>query len=339
MRPDPLSITLMTHPDDPTSPWSPSLVREHLRRLGHRAEVRTTVPRDAEMVHALGIRAAESLVGCVTPWALTPGADVAAEDAELICSATAVLVASNDQATVVNRLGVPHYRISVVPVAVDCETFTRIGPMANRTHRFRVVTRFTGDGDGLLRAVEALRYAPEAELIAVAPMGAEARLPVEAERAVLATGMRARVAVVQARDAGERAWWLRSAHAALTVSDSVADPELVAEAMACGTPVVATLVDAQRELVVHGVTGFHVPSGRPLATAGALREIFADEFSLEAYGMAASDRAQNRLDWPHVARDLAAAYRRAVTRTAAVQDLTDDEDDSGDEPDLVPVAT
>jgi glycosyltransferase involved in cell wall biosynthesis len=62
--------------------------------------------------------------------------------------------------------------------------------------------------------------------------------------------------------------------------------------------------------VVHGVTGFHVPSGRPRATAGALREIFGDEFSLEAYGMAASDRAQSRLDWPHVAQDLATVYQR-----------------------------
>jgi glycosyltransferase involved in cell wall biosynthesis len=316
MQAEPLQITLLSHPEDAAPPWSPPVLRDQLRQLGHRVEIRRTPEVGCDVVHALGWRAAGFMDAWPGPWVLTPGADTPADAATLVGSASAVLVPSSHHAAAVNQLGVPHFRITVVPVAVDCRTFTRLGPMANRTGRFRVVTRLTDDSDGLVRAIEALRYAPDAELIAVAPDDDENGLPAEADRLATVTGTRSRVAVVHARDAGERAWWLRSAHAALTVSGTVADPQFVVEAMACGTPVVATLVDAQRELVVHGVTGFHVPSGHPKATAGALREIFADEFSLEAYGMAASDRAMSRLDWPHVAHDLAAAYRRVLMPSA-----------------------
>ena len=287
-------------------------MRDHLRRLGHEVEIRSSVHSGVDVVHALGWRAGRSLLGAPAPWVLTPGAQLPHDAEEIAASASAVLVGSSDHATAINRLGVPNFRISVLPPAVDCETFSRLGPMANRTHRFRVVTRMSPVGDGLLRAVEALQYAPDAELIVVAPHGGHVRLPDEAERLADAHHLRSRVALVQPRDGRERAWWLRSAHAAVTLDDHAAEPEFVAEAMACGTAVVATPVDAQRELVVHGVTGFHVPVGRPRSAAGALREIFADEFSLEAYGMAGSDRALSSLDWPHVAAGFDAAYRRVV---------------------------
>jgi glycosyltransferase involved in cell wall biosynthesis len=317
---EPLSITLLTDPLDEPSPWAPSLVQDHLRRLGHRVEIRSSPGADADVVHALGWCAARSLASSSVPWVLTPGT-VAPGDAEEICrGAATLLVASSTHAGAVNRLGVPHFRIAVLPPAVDCATFTRLGPMANRTHRFRVVTRMSPQGEGLVRAVEALRYAPEAELIVIAPAGSGNRLPADAERIALASGMRSRVAVVETREPRERAWWLRSAHAVVTLDDGVAEPDLVVEAMACGTPVVATPVEAQRELVVHGITGFHVPVRSPISAAGALREIFADDFTVEAFAMAASDRALSRLDWPRIAVGLDGAYRSALDHHASELD-------------------
>lgn len=331
MRPDPLTITLLTDPRDARPPWAPSLMQEHLRRLGHRVEVRSTPAADASVVHALGWYAGATMVasGRDVPWLLTPGPEPVAEvAADVAGAAPGVLVSSSDHATAVNRLGAPNFRITVLPPAVDCGTFTRLGPMANRTHRFRVVTRLSRDAEGMVRAVEALQHTPEAELIAVGTRGGSTALPDAAERLAVASGVRSRMAVVQAGDARERAWWLRSAHAALTLNDS-GDADLVVEAMACGTPVVATPVEAQRELVVHGITGFHVPAGMPRSAAGALREIFADEFRVEAFGMAASDRALSSLDWPHVAQGMDAAYRRAKDRSASPVD--DAEAPAGDD--------
>lgn len=311
MRAEPLSVVLLCAPSDSSAPWAPSVVQDHLRRLGHQVETRSALPEHGDVVHAMGWDAARMARDAAPALVLTPGADAPCDAATIAAAADVVLVASNDHATEVNRLGVPHYRISVLPPAVDCSTFTRLGPMANRTDRFRVVVALSGDGDGVVRALDAVRLTPEAELIAVSPSG-RPELPERAERLAVEAGMRSRVAVVQARDERERAWWLRSAHAALTLDDTVPEPAFVAEAMACGTPVVATPVDAQRELVVHGVTGFHVPAGRPVSAAGALREIFADGFRVEAFGMAASDRAMSSLDWPRVVAGMEAVYRRAI---------------------------
>jgi glycosyltransferase involved in cell wall biosynthesis len=317
-----MSITLLTDPRDARPPWAPALMQEHLRRLGHQVEVRSYPDDESSVVHALGWYAGAALADSAWegPWLLTPGTEEAPDAGTSAATrADGVLVTSSDHAAALNKLGVPNFRITVLPPAVDCETFTRLGPMANRTHRFRVVTRLSRDEEGMVRAVEALHYAPEAELIAVATRGGSTALPDAVERLALDTGVRARMAVVQAGDARERAWWLRSAHAALTLRDS-GDPDLVVEAMACGTPVVATPVEAQRELVVHGITGFHVPAGRPRSAAGALREIFADEFRVEAFGMAASDRALSSLDWPHVVQGMDAAYRRLLGPAVAVDE-------------------
>ncbi len=326
MRPEPLTITLLCDPLDPPSPWSPPQMQAYLRGLGHRVDIRSAPDSGSDLVHALGWAAGRVLASWPAPWILTPGVELSDDAADVAAGAEAVLVASNDHAVAVNRLGIPNFRISVLPPAVDCATFTRRGPMANRTHRFRVVASLSHDGDGVVRAVDALRYTPEAELIAVSTGGAAA-LPLEAERLAISTGMRSRVAVVEARDDRERAWWLRSAHAAVTLDDAVAEPGFVAEAMACGTPVVATPIDSQRELVVHGITGFHVPAGRPVSAAGALREIFADEFRVEAFGMAASDRALSSLDWPRVVRGMETVYRRALGPQSAPTDESEGQAD------------
>jgi glycosyltransferase involved in cell wall biosynthesis len=328
MPAEPLSITILVAAGDGPSPWSPCAVQDNLRRHGHRAEVRSTVDGACDLVHAMGWDAGRAAAAGEQPWVLTPGPDAPPDASDLAASADLVLVASHDHASQVNRLGVPHFRISVLPPAVDCGTFTRLGPMAKRTDRFRVVASLSRDGEGVVRAVDAVRLTPEAELIAVSPPGRTV-LPERAERLAAEAGMRARVAVVQARDERERAWWLRSAHAALTLDDRVPEPAFVAEAMACGTPVVATPIAAQRELVVHGITGFHVPSGRPVSAAGALREIFADEFRVEAFGMAASDRAMSSLDWPRVVHGMEAVYRQALAARAA----SGPDDEAAAEPD------
>lgn len=322
MRAEPLSVVLLCDSSDAPAPWAPVLVQEHLRRLGHRVETRSHLAESGDVVHAMGWEAGRIARSGAPAWVLTPGADIPVDAERIAAGADAMLVASNDHAGEVNRLGVPRYRIHVLPPAVDCSTFTRLGPMANRTDRFRVVVPLSSDGEGVVRAIDAMQYTPEAELIAVSAPG-RAVLPEKAERLANEVGMRSRVAVVQARDERERAWWLRSAHAALTLDDAVPQPAFVAEAMACGTPVVATPIDSHRELVVHGITGFHVPAGRPVSAAGALREIFADGFRVEAFGMAASDRAMSSLDWPRVVQGMETVYRRAL---AARNDVADDVD-------------
>jgi glycosyltransferase involved in cell wall biosynthesis len=79
-------------------------------------------------------------------------------------------------------------------------------------------------------------------------------------------------------------------HLDVLVLPSEAEPfgTVLAEAMAVGTPVVATAVDGLVEVVEDGVTGRLVPPGDPAALAAAVLEVLA---AREAMGAAARERA------------------------------------------------
>ncbi len=137
-------------------------------------------------------------------------------------------------------------------------------------------------------------------------------------------GLGARFVAVHPRDGAERAWWIRSAHVAAAVPTRGSPPRLALEAMACGVPVVATPVDQLEDLVVHGVTGLHVPSGDASSLARAVRSLVSDPFQREAFGMAAADRALHRYSPDRVGRDLVAVYHRVLSGPAG----TDEPDDA-----------
>ena len=79
---------------------------------------------------------------------------------------------------------------------------------------------------------------------------------------------------------------------------------VVAEAMACGTPVVTASGGGVLELIDHGRTGLAVPSRDPIRLAGALAELL-DEPELRAtMGAAAAEAAARTLDGRDMIRNL-----------------------------------
>jgi glycosyltransferase involved in cell wall biosynthesis len=67
-------------------------------------------------------------------------------------------------------------------------------------------------------------------------------------------------------------------------------PLTIIEAMACGTPVVASDVGGVGELVVDGVTGLLMPSGDSEVLANVLTVLLEDSDRREAFGRAGSER-------------------------------------------------
>lgn len=84
------------------------------------------------------------------------------------------------------------------------------------------------------------------------------------------------------------------------------------EAMACGTPVVATRVGAFDELVDPGVTGLLVEPGDPQALAAAARQVLADPAELDAMRGAARRHVEARFRIEQEAEALIAIYRRLL---------------------------
>ena len=83
------------------------------------------------------------------------------------------------------------------------------------------------------------------------------------------------------------------------------------EAMACGTPVVASETGGLAFLVRDGETGFHVPTGDPEALAARLRQLLRDDLLRERLGRQAAEYAK-RYAWPLVVDQIIDLYQGAI---------------------------
>ncbi|WP_218082002.1 glycosyltransferase family 4 protein [Anthocerotibacter panamensis] len=81
------------------------------------------------------------------------------------------------------------------------------------------------------------------------------------------------------------------------------------EAMACGTPVIASDVGGLKFTVQSGITGQRVPPRDPAALAQALWSVFAQPQQWRDFGRSARQRVAKHFSWPGVARQLDQLYQ------------------------------
>jgi glycosyltransferase involved in cell wall biosynthesis len=83
---------------------------------------------------------------------------------------------------------------------------------------------------------------------------------------------------------------------------------VLAEAMACGLPVVATTAGAIPEVVEDGVTGILVPPDDAEALADAVVSLLSDRPRMQAMGAAGAKRVRERFTWDKVAQRVVGGY-------------------------------
>jgi glycosyltransferase involved in cell wall biosynthesis len=191
----------------------------------------------------------------------------------MLSRAARVVVPSRYLAELVTGWGVPPERVKVVPnpaPAIDSseprEALRRRLGVSGPTFVF--AGRFVKQKN-LPLALDALRHVDGASLVLVGE-GPEAGAVAEA---VAHNGVSERVSIQEAVARDAAIDWMRAADAAVLPSDWENFPHAAVEALAAGTPVIATAVGGVPEIVESGVSGMLVPRADVDAFAGAMAAI------------------------------------------------------------------
>jgi teichuronic acid biosynthesis glycosyltransferase TuaC len=125
-------------------------------------------------------------------------------------------------------------------------------------------------------------------------------------------GISARCVFVGARPHEEIASWLSAADCLVLSSISEGFPTIIAEAMMCRAPVVATAVGGIPEIVKHRSTGLLVQPRDPASLAQAICFALQDNADIQIMVDRAEDAARAELTWEANARKTVEVYREAL---------------------------
>lgn len=133
------------------------------------------------------------------------------------------------------------------------------------------------------------------------------------ERQATEQGVAERVVFVGRTDRTETVQWFRGAEFFVLPSRHEPFGIVNLEAMAAGTPVVATHVGGVPEFVVDGVDGLVVAPDDPHALALAMRRLSADETLRRRLQLAAGEHVRD-FDWPRIEEQYREVYASARER-------------------------
>jgi glycosyltransferase involved in cell wall biosynthesis len=223
-----------------------------------------------------------------------------------------ITVSESSREQIVRHLGIPSNRVEVAPIGTDADLF-RPDPTVSRIPG-RIVTTASADVPlkGLLPLVEAIakvRTERQVELVVVGSTRAGGPVAELIDRYSLSDAIRFTGRVTDAELVG----FLQSAELAVVPSLFEGFSLPLVEAMACGTPVIATTGGALPEVAGrHGETALLVPPGDAQALAAAISAALDDPALRARLGAAGRNRAVARFTWRAAAERTVDVYRKAM---------------------------
>ncbi|MFF0223792.1 glycosyltransferase [Streptomyces sp. NPDC004629] len=228
---------------------------------------------------------------------------------------SAIIATCADEVAELDAMGLPRRHVTVVPCGVDPGLFAPVpGAREHGTgpRRLLAIGRLV-PRKGFDRAIRALAAVPDAQLlIAGGPQRALLRAEPEAERLwALAVEFRVsdRLALLGGVSRAHMPGLISSADLVLSLPRYEPFGIVPVEAMACGTPVVATAVGGQLDTVVDGRTGVLVPpESADHAIGTTVRGLLDDRDLLAEYGARGRRRVLDHYTWDRVADAVTRVY-------------------------------
>ena len=203
-------------------------------------------------------------------------------------------------------------RVRIVHNGVDTGIFRRLDHVEKEPNSLVIVGKTEDKKKGvpfLLKAVQLLKDDVDVKVSVVGIQG-----PDDGYRTKLVQGLGIgdRVTFTGHVGADELARLYSSAEIAVTASLYEGFGLPAAEAMACGTPVIATRAGALPEIVGEYGTGILVPPADPPALAAAIKRLLADRPLRQRMGEAARKRIEESFSWEVAARKTLEVYEEVL---------------------------
>jgi D-inositol-3-phosphate glycosyltransferase len=239
-----------------------------------------------------------------------------------------------DKAQMVWLYGADANKIEVIPPGVDRSRFRPIDPLEAKAFlgvpAEKRLILFVGrieplkGVDTLLRAMRTVaEECGGCDGLTVAIVGGDVDVPPEQMSAEMARlhklradlGIEDLVTFLGKRGQETLPYYYSAAEVVVMPSHYESFGMVALEAMACGTPVIASRVGGLRFSVVHGYTGLHVPVGNADALAAALLKVLKnDALRWELAGN--SRRMAQQFGWPTIARQVVDLYGQVLATGA-----------------------
>lgn len=237
--------------------------------------------------------------------------------------ATQCVALSHEIADAFERAGAPRHRITVIPNGVDCEKFRPLPTAEARRHvglpagrRVVVSVGNCQERKGFHLLVDALgeirKACPDVLLVIVggpAPYGND-HTPVIRER-IRALGLEDHVRLVGSRPHEELHQWYSAADLFALLSSREGSPNVLMEALACGTPAVATPVGGIPEVLADPRLGIVIPERSAAAAAEGIAEAFNRTWDRAAIRQTLESRS-----WRTTALAVVEVFDRALSDAA-----------------------
>lgn len=212
----------------------------------------------------------------------------------------------------IDVFGVPEHKVRVVPNGIDTSVFKRVDGVEKEPNSVLMVGNTEDRKKGvvfLLKAIQLLKDEIDVRLSIVDRQGDHTRY---APRLVVEHGLENRVVFTGRLDTEALVRRYSASEVAVTASVYEGFGLPCAEAMSCGTPVIATRAGALPEVVGSDGAGILVPPADPPAMAAEIKRLLLDGALRQRMGTAARKRIEESFSWQVAARKTLEVYREVI---------------------------
>jgi glycosyltransferase involved in cell wall biosynthesis len=219
-----------------------------------------------------------------------------------------ITVSEDSKHRITKDFGVPPHKQSVVYNGLDTSIFRKLPYIKKKHNKLLFVGNVEDGKKGFVYLLKALTLIKSKATLTVIDGGAPHRRITQ--KLVDTLGVRNKVEFVGAASNDELVHHYNEAAIAIVPSVYEGFGFPAAEAMACGTPVIASDGGALREVV--GDAGIVVPSRDEVALADAIDNLLQSKKLLQELSHKGIERVQTHFNWDNAALQMAAIYQKVI---------------------------